>query len=53
MNSDFCYKGAEKKEVKFPPIKLAIATIALKEHVSQLWLDRMQDIYKELEAITD
>jgi len=51
MNSDFCYKGAEKLEVKFPPIKLAIATIALKSHVSQKWLDWMQDIYKELEAI--
>jgi len=51
MKNEHCYKNGKRLEMKSPPIRLAIATVALIEHVSPAWTDHMQQIYKELESL--
>jgi len=49
--NEFCYKDGNKLELKAPPIRLAIGTIALTEHLTDIWVQHCKRMDSELEEI--
>jgi len=50
---DFCYKDGQKLNPKVPEVRLAICTIALSDHQTEVWMNHMKGLYKELDLIKD
>jgi hypothetical protein len=49
--NEFCYKDGEKRDLKAPPIRLAIGTIALTKDLTDVWVQHCKRMDLELEEI--